>query len=137
MLHQTHTRSIVYEKYISEPTLCIYSHLTRYIELTAPLRGATQQLLISFNRPHQAVSVDTISQWCKDFLKQASIDMSKYKGPQHSHCINIICRTCCYSDLTRILLAAGWTSEDTFRRFYDLPCGSSFNLGSTLLCTLE
>ena len=41
------------------------------------------------------------------------------------------------SDLTRILLAAGRTTEDTFRRFYDLPCDSSFNLGSILLSTLE
>ena len=75
-----HQKPLVYDKYISEPTLCIYSHLTRYIELTAPLRGATQQLLISFNRPHQAVSADTISRWCKDFLKQAGVDISKYKG---------------------------------------------------------
>ena len=70
-----HQKPLVYEKYVSEPTLCIYSHLTRYIELTAPLRGATQQLLISFNRPHQAVSADTISRWCKDFLKQAGVDI--------------------------------------------------------------
>ena len=132
-----HQKPLVYEKYISEPTLCIYSHLTRYIELTAPLRGATQQLLISFNRPHQAVSADTISRWCKDFLKQAGVDISKYKG--HSICaaLTSYAAHAVNSDLTRILLAAGWTSEDTFRRFYDLPCDSSFSLGSTLLSTLE
>ena len=34
-----HQKPLVYEKYVSEPTLCIYSHVARYLELTASLRG--------------------------------------------------------------------------------------------------
>ena len=131
-----HQKPIVYEKYVSEPTLCIYTHLTRYIETTASLRGDNQQLLISFCRPHRPVSADTISRWCKDFLTQAGIDTSKYKShstraASTSHAANVSSR-----NLTEILMAAGWTNENTFRRFYNLPCDDSFNFGSALLSTL-
>ena len=128
-----HQKPLVYEKYVSEPTLCIYSHLTRYLELTASLRGETKQLLISFNRPYRPVSADTISRWCKDFLKKAGVDISKYKGHSIRAASTSYAANAVSSDLAGILSAAGWTSEDTFRRFYDLPCDSSFNFGSTLL----
>ena len=98
------------------------------IDLTAPLRGSTQQRMISFNRPHQAVSADTISRWCKDFLKQAGVDISKYKGHSIRAATTSYAANAVNSDLTRILLAAGWTSDNTFRRFYDLPYDSSFSV---------
>ena len=39
-----------------------------------------QQLLISYIKPSDPVSKDTISRWCKGVLGAAGVDVSKFKG---------------------------------------------------------
>ena len=38
------------------------------------------KLLISFLKPHSAVTVKTISRWIKTYLKEASIDTNTFQG---------------------------------------------------------
>ena len=49
--------------------------------ITNPLRSEkTTQLLISYIRPHNPVSVDTVFCWLKEFLRLPGIDTSIFTG---------------------------------------------------------
>ncbi|XP_046845908.1 uncharacterized protein LOC124439656 [Xenia sp. Carnegie-2017] len=87
-----HIAPITYEAYPHEPELCIVRHLKEYIERTNELRSSNcKKLLISFIKPHQAVSRNTISRWCKTLLNAAGIDTKEFGSQQHSSCIRFIC----------------------------------------------
>ena len=53
---------------------CIQEYITR----TKPLRKDETQLLISFVKPHKAVSKDTIGRWTESVLANAGIDTSQF-----------------------------------------------------------
>ena len=57
-----------------------YSFESIYLDKTMSLRNDEKQLLISYIKPHKAVSRDTISQWIKRFMTAAGIDTSVYKS---------------------------------------------------------
>ena len=73
-----HQEPLQFLAYPPDRNLCIVAHLTEYLQKTSPLRGDNKQLFISFIRPHQPVSKDTISNWIKNFMTSAGIDTSKY-----------------------------------------------------------
>ena len=50
-----------------------------YLEITRDLR-TTDQLIISYNKRHQAVATSTISRWFKVILGKAGIDIEKYSS---------------------------------------------------------
>ena len=52
-----------------------YNH--PYLENTKELR-ITDQLIISYKKPHKAVTKHTISRWSKVILGKAAIDIAKY-----------------------------------------------------------
>ena len=60
--------------------LCPVRALKEYIKRTQSLRGRETQLLISFVRPHKAVSRDTLARWTLRVLELAGIDTARYKG---------------------------------------------------------
>ena len=133
-----HTRPCVHQKplrfikYDIEPRLCIYRHLKEYLDRTSSFRVDQKQLLISFVRPHSAVSKDTISRWCRKVLEQVGIDISKYSchSTRAAYTSSLVRKT---FDLKDVMIAAGWTQEQTFQRFYNLPLYNSFNFGHALL----
>lgn len=52
--------------------------LDQYLIKTEQLRGSTSKLLISYVKPHKAVSNTTIGKWCKSVLKDAGIDVTEF-----------------------------------------------------------
>ena len=74
-----HIAPIVFEQYPDKPTLCVVAHLKECIERTKTLRNINcRNLLISYVRPHKAVSRETISRWCKYVLGLSGIDIQKF-----------------------------------------------------------
>ena len=59
--------------------VCIYSVLRERIEHTLPYRGGVTRLFLSFVKPFQAVSKDTISCWIKTVMIQSGIDFTVFK----------------------------------------------------------
>ena len=111
-----HIKPLVFLKY-DKCTLCPVVTLQSYLQITKGLRTCTA-LFISTQKPHKAVSRDTISRWLKSMLCNAGIDTSVYKG--HST------RSSCTSKVKSlgvpvniIMDKAGWTKADTFAKFYD------------------
>ena len=70
-----HQKPLRFIKYDIEPRLCIYRNLKEYLDRTSLFRADQKQLLISFVRPHSAVSRDTISRWCRKVLEKVGIDI--------------------------------------------------------------
>ena len=133
-----HTRQGVHQQpleflaYKADRKLCIVTHIQHYVEKTSSLRQEEKQLLISFIKPHKAVSKDTVSNWIKHFMKTAGIDTSVYK----SHSTRAAATSYLASkqvDVNDILAAAGWSNEETFQKFYNRNIIVPFNFGNALL----
>ena len=106
---------------LEKSELCVIRCLKQYLLITDPLRSQkTAQLLISYIRPHNPVSVDTVSRWLKEFLRLSGIDTSTLTG----HSI----RTASASkakqlglSLSETLRRGQWTNKTTFETFYNKP----------------
>ena len=117
--------------YPDNKNLCVVTHLTEYLERTAPLRNEHTELFISFQRPYLPVSKDTIARWVKSTLKSAGINTNIFSA--HS------CRAASTSaakaaglNLKDIMRSAGWTNAQTFARFYSLNV-SKDNFGQSVM----
>ena len=98
--------------------------LNEYISRTIELRGNTTKLLISYVKPHESVSTDTIARWLRSVMEVSGIDVSISKV--HS------CRSASTSKAEKFVPidvvknAGGWGNVSTFRKFYDKPITVTF-----------
>ena len=94
------------------------AHLSKYgIQLTQDLQSP-DKLFISYTKPHQAISRDTKSRWCKTVLVLSAIDIQKYSthttrsaAPSKAKSMGI--------SLKNIIKCAAWKSRKTFTQHYD------------------
>ena len=83
-----------FPKFRGNECLCPVRSLNLYVERTRTLRGDTEQLFISFIKPHHAVTSSTIARWLKQIMELAGIDTSVFKA--HSvRSANTL--SCCYA----------------------------------------
>ena len=68
-----HLEPMVLMQY-SDTDICALSHLEKYREVTNSMRKSNK-LLLSFVKPHKAISTSTLSRWCISTLQQAGVDM--------------------------------------------------------------
>ena len=100
--------------------VCVYSVFTEYIKRTLPHRGGVTRLFLSFVKPFQVVSRDTISSWIKTVTIQSGIDVKVFK--LHStRAASTSKANSCKVPLDIILQAASWKGDCTFRKFYNKP----------------
>ena len=110
--------------------LCVVTHLNQYLVKTQNLRGSTSQLLISYVKPHKAVSNTTIGKWCKSVLKDAGIDVTEFTSHSgRSAATSYASHTSL--TLQDILKAGGWSNAQTFAKHYHKPI--VWNFGTSLL----
>ena len=73
-------------KRFEKAELCVIICLKQYLLITNPLRKEkTTQLLISYIRPYNPVSVDTVSRWLKEFLRLSGIGTGIFNISIQSH----------------------------------------------------
>lgn len=110
--------------------LCVVTHLDQYLIKTEQLRVSTSKLLISYVKPHKAVSNTTIGKWCKSVLKDAGIDVTEFTSHSgRSASTSYASQTSL--TLKEILRAGGWSNAQTFAKHYQKPILRNF--GSSLL----
>jgi len=95
--------------------LCIYTVLKEYLKRTKDLRVGSK-LLISYVKPHHAVTTDTVARWLRTVMIKSGINVKKF-GP-HSY------RTAASSKasekcvpIKEILQTGGWSNVGTFAKF--------------------
>ena len=99
--------------------LCVAHNL--YLHRTRFLRALSQdQLFISYSPPHKPITKDSLSRWVKNSLSLAGIDTSIFmahsvRGASSS--------ACCSSGLSLpfILSRVDWSTDKTFKKFYNKP----------------
>ena len=116
--------------------LCIVFHLTLYREVTQPLRGNESALFISFCRPHKKVSKDTIARWIRTVMQDSGIDISIFK-PHSCRAASVSHANKVGVPLATILRTAGWSSDCTFRKFYNKPITNDTSFAEAVLSDFQ
>ena len=113
--------------------MCVCNHIELYIKKTEVIRQKETQLLISYIKPHKAISTSTVSRWVMSMLSAAGIDTKTFKTfPKPK----LFTRSASSSKakvqgvpIKDILKRGSWSNSSTFERFYSreiLPEGSNF-----------
>lgn len=108
------------KSYPPDRRLCVVFVLKEYLKRTVNLRQGKTCLFISYIKPHNAVTRDTISRWLRTVMKCSGIDSGKFK----SHSIRSASASKAkqkFVPIEDILKMAGWSNGQTFARFYDKP----------------
>ena len=125
---------ITFEAYAEDKRLCPVFLLRHYFKRTELLRSGSQ-LLINHQKPHKAVSKDTISRWIKLTLQKAGINTTIFK-PHSTHSASTSAAAASSLDITKILKTANWTRASTFQKFYRKDIvKSTASFGNTVLKT--
>lgn len=111
--------TICLKEYPFDKRLCVVQTLRLYLTKTGSLRGEEKCLFISY-RPHRAVSKDTIARWAKEGLSRSGINIAKYK-PHSTRAASTSAAEARHVPICDIMLMAGWSSENTFRTYYNKP----------------
>ena len=111
-----HLEPLKFSVYLKEPKLCVITILKEYLKKTTGLRTHSK-LFISSQKPHQPVSKDTISRWCKQTMEYAGIDTTLFT----SHSSRSAATSMLFqkgASISLICKSAGWSNEKVFRRHY-------------------
>lgn len=126
-----HLSTLEFQAY-SESSLCIIAHLKVYLEKTKNLRGSSDKLFISYQKPFRPVSKETIARWIKTILAKAGVDIRIFKA-HSTRSASASKANNCGMPVSEILQKIGWSNEETFARFYKKQIGNQGNIGQTLL----
>ena len=110
--------------------LCAVSVLREYLKQRKSIRKDMDKLFIAHQKPHKAVSTDTIGRWIRDGLTRAGIDTVQF-GAHSTRAASTSAAVSRGAPVDAVLKAAGWSAESTFTKFYKKAPAA--NLGQTLL----
>ena len=137
-----HTRPGVHQPPIRLPKyndsrLCVVHTLCCYLERTMTLRDSETRLLISFCKPHQGVSSDTVSRWIKSVMTAAGVDTTRYKS-HSTRAASTSAAARAGVPVDNILSCAGWSNCETFARFYkkQLSTDTEHAFATSILATV-
>ena len=112
-----HLKPLEFRVYLNDPKLCVVEHLKQYLLKTSLIRKHPQ-LFISYQKPHNPVSKDTLARWCKQMMALAGIDINEYSSHSSRSAASSYAKAKGLS-IRDICASAGWSSENTFARYYD------------------
>ena len=114
-----HIPELVFPAYDIDERLCPVKYIIQYLKVTRDLRMKEKALLVSYIKPHKAVTTGSISRWIKTIMIRAGIDLSIFSP--YSTRAAATSKACGEVQLGTILRTAGWSNEKTFARFYKKP----------------
>lgn len=109
--------TVTFISFSQEKKLCVVRTLKEYISRTTPLR-VSEQLLVSFIKPHGSISRDTLARWTVCMLRLAGVDTTKYSSHSTRGAMVSKARLLGVS-VQNILLHAGWKTHKAFAKHYD------------------
>jgi len=132
---ETHIELMAYN---NDKSLCPVQSISAYLLKTKDMRVKHSQFFVSYLKPHNPVSKDTIARWLKLVLAKAGINTNIYSA----HSTRSAASSAAIESgvpITTIMDCAGWSSENTFMKFYKkkIVAGNNINenFGQTLLQT--
>lgn len=101
--------------------LCVVRTLTEYLARTRGLRkDDCSKLFITYIAPHRAATRDTVSRWVRTVMLKAGIDVDLFR-PHSTRAASTSKAFGAHVPLATILKTAGWSTENTFAKFYNKP----------------
>lgn len=131
-----HLKPLQFKHYVDNPCICVVSCILDYLDRTKVFRNNVSQLLISTQKPYKAVSTDTLARWLKLCLQNAKIDTEIYKA----HSTRAASSSAAKSSgvpITTIMDRVGWTSAQTFAKYYDKNIESDVCFSSGILSKMK
>ena len=90
-----------------------------YVNRTSKLRSEGQSsLFISYQKPHNSVSKQTIASWIVNVVRQAYDDSERKVNAHSTRAIGPSWALFKGAALSSILEAADWSKDSVFKRFY-------------------
>lgn len=133
---QFNVRFIRFQAYPKDDSLCVCATLRQYLERTRALRQGRDQasatLLLSFIKPHKAVTRDTIARWLRLLLGRSGVDTTRFKAGSVRAAAASKAKALAVP-VTCILAKAGWTRARTFAKFYDKQVGTTDSFQDAVL----
>ena len=127
---------LVLPAYPADRRLCVVTYLREYLERTKNIRNSNR-LFVSYCKPHNSITIATLSRWVRNTLQAAGIDTNVFKmhstrvaSTSAAKAINVPVDT--------IMKTAGWSQQCTFRKYYDkqiVKPGVDENYGVKILDT--
>lgn len=111
-----HLSELFIESYSLDERLCVVKTYQHYLEKTSHLRLDTR-LFICTQKPYLSVSKDTLARWIKDVLRLSGIDMTMFSA--HSTRSAACSAVSSVVNIDTVLKTAGWTTDNTFRKYYN------------------
>ena len=108
--------------------MCVCNHIELYIKKTEVIRQKETQLLISYIKPHKAISTSTVSRWVMSMLSAAGIDTKTFTAHSTRSASSSKAKVQGVP-IKDILKRGSWSNSSTFERFYSreiLLEGSNF-----------
>ena len=115
--------------YPYDKELCPVTMVEYYLHRTKKIRGVFIKLFLSYVYPNQPVTTSTLARWCREILKQAGI--SQIYSSHSTRSAATSKASAAGMSLSELCKAAGWSSSNTFGKFYKRP--KKENLGECLL----
>ena len=110
-------KPIEFQHFNENRNLCVCNYIDLYIDKTKDIRGDESQLLISFVKPHKAVSTQTVSRWILEVLSQAGIDTKTFSGHSTRSASSSKAKARGVP-IGEILKRGFWSQSTTFEKFY-------------------
>ena len=127
---------LTFKKYTENQSICPLLTLKEYLVRTKQLRKEEKKLFISFQKPHKAVSRDTISRWVKMGLSAAGIDTTVFT-PHSTRAASTSKAKARSVPMDVIMSLAGWSKATTFQRFYNKEIVNTSNdMANAILSSL-
>lgn len=125
-------REVTIKAYAPDRRLCIVTTAKEYLERTRTIREEQEQLFIGLQKPHKAVSRETISRWVSSTMSEAGLDMSIF-SPHSLRAASTSKAQKAKVPINTILETAGWTNENTFSKYYNKPVAECGEFGDAVL----
>lgn len=128
-----HLPEICIERY-PDVQICVVNTLKEYLRKTQAIRKSSTLFVIT-QKPHSPASKSTISSWIKLVLHLSGIDTSIFKP--HSTRSASASEAIKNVSVDTVIRTAGWTKENTFRKFYKRPVTIDSSYSNAVLSSLN
>lgn len=126
-----HLSTVVFNSFPQEKKLCVVRALRAYIVRTESLRKS-DQLLVSFIKPHGPISRDTLARWTLRILRAAGVDTQQYSSHSTRGAMASKARMLGIS-VRNIITHAGWKTQRSFAKHYNRRVVKSSKVAETIL----
>ena len=108
---------IKFSSFDEDNELCVCHCIDTYLERSESWRAGETQLLLSFIKPHKAISTKTVSRWITSILHKAGID-TKIFGGHSTRSASCSKAKACGVTVKEILNQAYWSNDTVFQKRY-------------------